>query len=100
MDQTEEKENLNTTPTQRSRYERNRKYYLKNVEASLRSTLLHNVKSRGRIPSMKTVERYQISPEELLTKWRIYMSNHIDVPTLKRVRFALLINNLTLLIKA
>ena len=29
------------------RYERNRKYYLKHTHESLRSTLLHNIKSRG-----------------------------------------------------
>ena len=28
------------------RYERNRKYYLKHTHESLRSTLLHNVKSK------------------------------------------------------
>jgi len=38
------------------RYERNRKYYLKNTHASLRSTLLHNIKTRGRVPSIKTTQ--------------------------------------------
>ena len=100
MDEThEQKINVNP-PVRGPRYERNRKYYLKNALASMRSTLLHNVKSKGRIPSMKTVDRYQISPEELLKNWRIYISNNINVPALKRVRFATLINNLTLQIRA
>ena len=78
-----------------TRYERNRKYWLKNREASLRSTLLHNVKSSGRVPASKTVEKYAITPEELLKNWRIYASNN-HIPPLKSMKFAVLINNLTL----
>ena len=48
------------------RYERNRKYYLKNTHASLRSTLLHNIKTRGRVPSIKTTQKYCLLPEELM----------------------------------
>ena len=77
------------------RYERNRKYYLKNAEASMRSTLLHNVKTHGRVPAIKTVEKYAITPEELLANWRIYASHNL-IPTLKSMKFAVLINNLTL----
>ena len=74
-----------------SRYERNRKYYLKHTSESLRSTLLHNVKSKGRIPSMKTVEKYKILPEELIKEWRVY-SNVSD--PLKRMKFKVLIGNM------
>ena len=52
MDKTTQ--NLEILPAHGPRWERNRKYYLKNTYQSLRSTLLHNIKSNGRIPSEVT----------------------------------------------
>ena len=95
MDETQN-ENLDVNhPVRGARYERNRKYYLKNAEASMRSTLLHNVKTHGRVPASKTVEKYAITPAELIKNWRIYAS-HNHIPPLKNMKFAVLINNLTL----
>ena len=62
MDKTNENNDIFTT--RGPRWERNRKYYLKNTEASLRSTLLHNVKSSGRIPSEATVKKYSLRIDE------------------------------------
>ena len=77
------------------RYERNRKYYLKHTHESLRSTLLHNVKSKGRLPSMKTTKKYSLKPEELIKEWRIYRENAgADCPALKEMKFKVLISNL------
>jgi hypothetical protein len=77
------------------RYERNRKYYLKHTHESLRSTLLHNVKSKGRIPSMQTAKKYDLKPEELIKEWRLYKEN---APTglcpLKETKFKVLISNI------
>ena len=58
MDKTNENNENNYIVTTRGpRYERNRKYWFKNIEASLRSTLLYNVKkSNGRIHSNKTIK--------------------------------------------
>ena len=95
MDQTHNETLDVKCPVKGPRYERNRKYWLKNQKASLRSTLLHNVKSCGRVPASKTVEKYAITPEELLKNWRIYAS-HNHISPLKNMKFAVLINNLTL----
>jgi hypothetical protein len=77
------------------RYERNRKYYLKHTHESLRSTLLHNIKSKGRIPSEFTVKKYDLKPEELIKNWRIY-KEHIgsDLSDLKEMKFKVLISNI------
>ena len=77
------------------RYERNRKYYLKNTHASLRSTLLHNIKTRGRVPSLKTTHKYCLLPEELMKNWRIYKENvDTEMSPLKKIKFGVLICNL------
>ena len=76
------------------RYERNRKYYLKNNDASLRSTLLHNIKTRGRVPSLKTTQKYGLLPEELMKNWRIYKEKHTEISPLKKMKFGVLICNL------
>ena len=75
------------------RYERNRKYYLKHTHESLRSTLLHNVKSKGRLPSMKTTKKYSLKPEELIKEWRIFRETN-DCPALKEMKFKVLISNM------
>ena len=77
------------------RYERNRKYYLKHTHESLRSTLLHNVKSKGRIPSECTVKKYDLKPEELIQNWRLYkQSLESDLSDLKEMKFKVLISNI------
>ena len=77
------------------RYDRNRKYYLKNTYSSLRSTLLHNVKSRGRILSLETTKKYKILPEELIKAWRMYKENvGSDVSSLQEMKFKVLISNM------
>ena len=80
--------------TKNARYKRNRKYYLKHTWESLRSTLLHNVKSKGRIPSMSTVEKYNLLPEELIQEWRVYSENKPDLDSLKKMKFKVLISNM------
>ena len=76
------------------RYERNRKYYLKHTHESLRSTLLHNVKSKGRIPSLLTAKKYEIQPEELIKEWRLYKQNVSVVCDIKEMKFKVLIQNM------
>ena len=76
------------------RYERNRKYYLKHTYESLRSTLLHNVKSKGRIPSIATVNKYNLKPEELIKEWRIFRDHKSEVSELKEIKFKVLISNM------
>lgn len=92
-------ENVNeTTPVivkvRGPRYERNRKYYLKHTHESLRSTLLHNVKSKGRIPSMQTAKKYDLEPEELIKEWKIYKSAATSVCAIKEMKFKVLISNI------
>ena len=77
------------------RYERNRKYYLKHTHESLRSTLLHNVKSKGRIPSESTIKKYDLKPEELIKNWRLYKKSlGSDLSNLKEMKFKVMISNI------
>jgi hypothetical protein len=76
------------------RYERNRRYYLKHTHESLRSTLLHNVKSNGRIPSECTVKKYDLKPEELIKEWRLYKAKVTSLSPLKEMKFKVLISNI------
>jgi len=76
------------------RYERNRKYYLKHTHESLRSTLLHNVKSKGMIPSIKTTQKYDLKPEELIHEWRNYKDKTSDLCNVKEMKFKVLISNM------
>ena len=96
MDETNEELILCEETQKNARYERNRKYYLKNTDANLRSTLLHNVKSSGRIPALKTLEKHKILVEDLVKNWRMYKESvGVDgIPPLKRMKFQVLISNL------
>jgi hypothetical protein len=77
------------------RWERNRKYYLKNTHQSLRSTLLHNIKTNGRIPSEATVQKYSLQVEELIKNWRLYKENvGCELSPIKNMKFKVLIVNL------
>tara|TARA_B100000780_G_scaffold220912_1_gene159973 strand:+ start:358 stop:639 length:282 start_codon:yes stop_codon:yes gene_type:complete len=91
MDKTQ---NLEILPTHGPRWERNRKYYLKNTHQSLRSTLLHNIKSNGRTPSEVTIKKYKIQVEELIKNWRIYKEKvGYELSPLKKMKFEVLIVN-------
>ena len=92
MDKTNENNDIFTT--RGPRWERNRKYYLKNTYQSLRSTLLHNIKSNGRIPSEVTIKKYKIQVEELIKNWRIYKEKvGYELSPLKKMKFEVLIVN-------
>jgi len=96
LDKTNENNGNNETViTHGPRYERNRKYWLKNTEASLRSTLLHNVKSSGRIPSEATVKKYSLRIDELIKNWRIFKEKvGCELSPIKKMKFEVLIVNL------
>ena len=77
------------------RYERNRKYYLKNTHASLRSTLLHNIKTNVRIPSEPTSKKNSLTIEELIKNWRSYKQKvGCELSPIKKMKFEVLIVNL------
>lgn len=81
--------------TRGPRWERNRKYYLKNTHQSLRSTLLHNIKTIGRIPSLQTVKKYSLQLTELILNWKIYKEKvGCEMNPLKKKKFEVLIINL------
>ena len=77
-----------------TRYERNHRYYLKNRMASMRSSLLHNVKSMGRLPKLATLQKYDISLQEFLRNYNIYLSslqiNFHNLPYFKQAKIAFL----------
>jgi len=94
MDTVNETNEIITVKVRGPRYERNRKYYLTHTHESLRSTLLHNVKSKGRIPSMQTAKKYNIKPEELIKEWRLYKTKVTSLSPLKETKFKVLISNI------
>ena len=62
---------------------------------SHRSSLLNNVKSKGRVPFLKSVKHYNISIFEIIQKWREYkvkVSN--NVPPVKELKMKALIINM------
>ena len=88
-------ENKVRSLTHGPRWERNRKYYLKNTHQSLRSTLLHNIKTNGRIPSEATVKKYSLHVDELIKNWRLYKEKvGCELSLLKKMKFEVLIVNL------
>ena len=94
MDPINETQKIITEKVRGPRYDRNRKYYLKHTHESLRSTLLHNVKSNGRIPSTQTAKKYDLKPEELIKEWRLYKENTSVVCEIKEMKFKVLIHNM------
>ena len=85
----------NAVPNHGPRWERNRKYYLKNTHASLKSTLLHNIKTNGRIPSESIVNKYSLKLEDLIKNWRLYKEKVGDeLCPIRKMKFNVLMINL------
>ena len=73
----------------------NKKYYEQNKFQSHRSSLLNNVKSKGRVPFLKSVKHYNISIFEIIQKWREYkVSVNDNVPPVKELKMKVLILNM------
>ena len=73
----------------------NKKYYEANKFQSHRSSLLNNVKSKGRVPFLKSVKHYNISIFEIIQKWREYkLSVSGNVPPVKELKMKALIINM------
>ena len=75
-----------------NRYERNRRYYLKNRMMSMRNTVLHNIKSMGRLPKFATLQKYEISLQEFTKYLNMYFSK-LDItlnklPKIKQAKIA------------
>ena len=79
-----------------SRYHANKKYYSLNKNNAHKLSLLFAGKTRGRVPNLKTVEKYDITIAELVEKWRIYKStkSHDEIPPLKIMKLQALILNM------
>ena len=79
----------------RDRYISNRKYYEKNKSKSHRSSLLYAVKLKGRIPSLASVQKYDIDIKELVCKWRAYCKDLlVDVSPVRLMKFQCLLINM------
>ena len=73
----------------------NKKYYEANKFQSHRSSLLNNIKAKGRVPFLKSVQHYDISIFEIIKKWREYkVSVSGDVPPVKELKIKALILNM------
>ena len=78
-----------------NRYETNKKYYNSHKLKAHRLSLLFAVKTRGRIPTLASVEKYSLEISEIVQKWREYKSTKApgEIPPLKIMKFeALLLN--------
>lgn len=85
----------NSEVSKSSRYATNKKYYNSNKLKAHRLSLLFAVKTRGRIPTLQSVEKYSLKIEEIVQKWREYKSTKLpgEIPSLKLMKFeALLLN--------
>ena len=73
----------------------NKRYYQQNKLQSHRSSLLNNVKAKGRVPFLKSVKHYNISIFEIIQKWREYKTSVKDnVPPVKELKMKALILNM------
>ena len=79
-----------------SRYEANKKYYNSHKHKAHRLSLLFAVKTKGRIPSLATVEKYSLEIGEIVQKWREYKSTKSsgEIPPLKIMKFEVLLLNM------
>ena len=57
----------------KTRAQINHSYYERNKHASHRKCLLHNMKTRGRVPQQETVRKYEIDIAQLVSAWRTYV---------------------------
>ena len=85
-------DDMNTAKIARARV--NHKYYEANKIKNHRASLLHNVKTKGRVPTLRSVAHYEIDLPELLVKWRVYKSKTETIPENKLRKFQVLIANM------
>ena len=71
----------------------NKKYYEANKIKNHRASLLHNVKTRGRVPTLRSVTHYEIDLPELLCKWRVYKSKTENIPA-NKLKMQVLVANM------
>ena len=73
----------------------NRKYYEQNKLKSHKSSLLHNIKRKGRVPFLKSVKLYDITIMEIVERYRVYRQSVGGVVSpLKDMKMKVLIQNM------
>ena len=93
-----EKYSMNTIEllkaNKKTRAEINHEYYVNNKFVSHRNSLLFDVRSKGRVPTLHSIKKYNIKIEELVKNWRIFKESTEDIKDLKVLKFQALILNL------
>lgn len=72
----------------------NKMYYEENKHQNHRASLLCAVQHKGRVPKLASIEKYNITIEELVPKWRAYCKSHDDIRPLKILKFQTLVMNM------
>ena len=78
----------------KTRAEINHEYYVNNKFVSHRNSLLFDVRSKGRVPTLHSIKKYSIEIQELVKNWRIFKENTEDIKDLKILKFQALILNI------
>ena len=79
----------------KTRQEINHKYYVNNKFISHRNTLLFDIKSKGRIPTLNSIKKYSIEIQEVVKNWRIFKEKQTEgIKDLKIMKFQALVLNM------
>ena len=93
-----DKDSMNTIEllkaNKKSRAEINHEYYVNNKLISHRNSLLFDIRSKGRVPTLHSIHKYNIKIEELVKNWKIFKENTEEIKDLKILKFQALVLNM------
>ena len=76
----------------------NHEYYVRHKEKNHRESLLSYIRTRGRVPLLRTAWKRQMSMLDVAEAWQIYMDKclkeGVQIPRLKTMEMKVLIGNL------
>ena len=84
--------------TKKTLSEKRHEYYLKHKEQNHRQTLISNIRTRGRVPFLRTVLRFRLTTEEIVEAWEMYKAkaeaNDFEICHLRAMEMKVLIGNM------
>lgn len=62
----------------------NRQYYDSHKKNSFKKSLMFDIRRVGRVPSVETINKYEVDPMQILIAWRQYKSSVTNPNLVKR----------------
>ena len=76
----------------------NHEYYVKHKEKNHRESALSYIRTRGRVPLLRTAWKRQMTMQDVADAWQCYMEKcvkeGVEIPRLKMMEMRVLIGNL------